>query len=140
MGGKGNCLPTPAAGLEGAGTSRVKLSFQFPSPAVHPSPKPPWFSPLLPPATQPNEARSPVLKTGPFSILFCPIKILHSQVERGALEIRIHIDLHVYLYIYIPLYRYIYIFAVENGKGSSSSHLGNPKGTYNRPAGKWEAW
>lgn len=121
-------------------SSRVKLSPRSPSPAVDPSPKSPWFSPLLPPVTQPNKPRSPVFKTGPFSILFCPIKILHSQVEREELEIRIHIDLHGYLYIYIPLYRYIYIFTVENGKGSSSSHLDNPMGTDNRPAGNWEVW
>lgn len=89
--------------------SKVKSSLQFPSPAAGPSQNPPRDLPLLPPATQSDKPHSRVFKTGPFSILFCPIKILHSQVEIGEREIRIHIDLHIYLYIYIPLYRYLYI-------------------------------
>lgn len=82
--------------------SQVRFSLRSPSLAAHPSQNPCGSPPFSHPQHKQTSHRE-LFKMGPFSSLFCPIKILHSQVERG--EIRIHIDLHVYSYIYIPLYR-----------------------------------
>lgn len=88
--------------------SKVKSSLQFPSPAAGPSRNPPRDLPLLPPATQSDKPHSRVFKTGPFSILFCPIKILHSQVEIGERDTYTYRSSYIFIYIHTSVQIFIY--------------------------------